>query len=258
MTEFDPGPPEAFGDHFDHMPDLAAHRALFWFSWGPVFYRGRLDGSARLLCIASDPGPTERIACRSLVGDAGQRVQGFLTKLGLTRSYVLVNAHPYALLPSKGAAGRRLLSEHALFKQWRNAMYDMLRSTSIQAVVAFGEQAQKAVELWPGARSLQIFPLQHPSSQDPIALATAWRGAISQLREIIEPDVDGDNSRANYGDAIRESDYAAIPRRDLPWGLPAFVGDDAWGRRARPRRTNAVERAPHDPRHSIVWRAPRA
>ena len=54
-----------------------------------------------MLCIASDPGPTERIAGRTLVGDAGQRVQGFLTKLGLTRSYALVNAFAYALLPSR-------------------------------------------------------------------------------------------------------------------------------------------------------------
>jgi hypothetical protein len=35
-----------------------------------------------------------------MVGDAGQRVQGFLSKLGLTRSYVLVNAHPLALHPA--------------------------------------------------------------------------------------------------------------------------------------------------------------
>jgi hypothetical protein len=34
------------------------------------------------------------------VGDAGQRVQGFLSKLGLTRSYVLDNAHPFALHPA--------------------------------------------------------------------------------------------------------------------------------------------------------------
>jgi uracil-DNA glycosylase len=34
-----------------------------------------LDRSAKVLCIASDPGPTERIVGRTLVGDAGQRVQ---------------------------------------------------------------------------------------------------------------------------------------------------------------------------------------
>ena len=32
---------------------------------------------------------------RRLAGDAGQRVQGLLRKVGLTRSYVLANAHAY-------------------------------------------------------------------------------------------------------------------------------------------------------------------
>ena len=69
----------------------------FWFDWGPIFYRGRLDGSARVMCVASDPGPTERIAGRCLVGNAGQRVQGLLAKLGLTRSHVCLNAWAYAV-----------------------------------------------------------------------------------------------------------------------------------------------------------------
>jgi hypothetical protein len=54
-----------------------------------------------VLCLASDPGPTERIAGRTLVGNAGQRVQGLLAKLGLTRSYLCLNAWAYALRPSK-------------------------------------------------------------------------------------------------------------------------------------------------------------
>ena len=86
-----------------------------WFRvhWGPVFYRGLLNGRARVLCVASDPGPTERIAGRTLVGDAGQRVQSFLAKLGLTRSYALVNAFAYALLPSKASQATRILAEPA-------------------------------------------------------------------------------------------------------------------------------------------------
>ncbi len=52
------------------------------------------------MAIASDPGPSERLVGRTLVGDTGQRIQGFLTKLGLTSSYVLVNAFPYAVHPS--------------------------------------------------------------------------------------------------------------------------------------------------------------
>ena len=77
-----------------------------------MFYRGRLDGSARVLCVASDPGPTERIAGRSLVGNAGQRVQGLLAKLGLTRSYLCLNAWAYARASEPGA-GRAAAARRA-------------------------------------------------------------------------------------------------------------------------------------------------
>src|SRR5215208_3485941 len=108
MSEFDHGPTAQLAALFDDVPD-PPEREDFWFDWGPVFYRGRLDASARVLCIASDPGPTERIAGRSLVGNAGQRVQGFLAKLGLTRSYVCLNAYALALIPSQAAGGDDVL-----------------------------------------------------------------------------------------------------------------------------------------------------
>jgi hypothetical protein len=128
-------------------PDTAAQRTLFWYDRGPVFYRGRLSGSARLLGIASDPGPTERAACRTPVGDAGQRVQGFLSKLGLTRSYVLVNAHPFALHSGKANQAKPLLAKPA-HRDWRNQFYDAVVGPKLQAVAAFGDQAQEALRLW--------------------------------------------------------------------------------------------------------------
>src|SRR5688500_6160195 len=122
MGAFDPGPPASFAAIFDAMPDHSGVREHFWFDWGPVFYRGRLDGTARVLAIASDPGPTERVACRTLVGDAGQRVQGFLAKLGLTRSYLCLNALPYALFPSHGSHADDVLAEPNILA-WRNTLY---------------------------------------------------------------------------------------------------------------------------------------
>jgi hypothetical protein len=36
----------------------------------------------------------------------------------------------------------------------------------------------------------------------------------------------------HYGTRFRESDYQRIPSRDLPFGMPAWFGDDACGRKA--------------------------
>jgi hypothetical protein len=255
MAEFDSGPSKAIANHLAALPSYAPHRGLFWYDWGPVFYRGRLDKSARLLCIASDPGPTERIACRTLVGDAGQRVQGFLTKLGLTSGYSLVNAFAYALLPSKAQRATPMLSEPAHLA-WRNALLDKITGPSLQAVVAFGAQARAAVRLWDAAPDVPILEIPHPSSRDAKALVDAWHAAIIQLRGIVTPDADGDATGPNYGPKFTEADYARIPPRDLPFGLPDWVGDDSWGRKARPKHNNSVERPGSDLLHTLNWHAP--
>jgi uracil-DNA glycosylase len=256
MHDHDPGPPPAFEAHFAAFPDMTPFRQHFWFDWGPIFYRGRLDGTARILCVASDPGPTERIAGRTLVGDAGQRVQGFLTKLGLTQSYLCVNAFAYALFPSHGSKVGPVLDDPDQ-KAWRNGLFDLARTPSLVAVIAFGAQAQAAVDRWPGKAGLHLEELPHPSSRSASALLNAWRAAVPRLRAIVPPDADGDNTGPNYGTSFREADYSPIPRRDLPFGAPPFLGDDAWGRHASPRHNNGVARPVPDDKHTLIWQAPR-
>lgn len=257
MAEFDKGPPAILAKAFDTCPDYGVHRAHFWYDWGAVFYRGRLDGSAKVLCIASDPGATERIAGRTLVGDAGQRVQGFLTKLGLTRSYLCLNTYAYALFPSHAAQGEIILTEPSHLA-WRNRLLDLVHKPALQCVIAFGVQARKAVQLWPGKGMLPVVEVPHPSSHDEAELLTKWRAAIVQLRALVTPDPDGAVGGPNYGTSFRESDYAAIPRRDLPFGAPTFLGDDAKGRASTPSRRTSVSRPNPDDRHTLIWVAPNA
>ncbi|MFL5798447.1 MAG: uracil-DNA glycosylase family protein [Actinomycetota bacterium] len=255
MSAFDPGPPPDFEAIFDVAPDYAPFREHFWFDWGPVFYRGRLDGTARVLCVASDPGPTERIAGRTLVGDAGQRVQGFLTKLGLTRSYLCLNAFAFALFPSHGSSAPTVLKDPDQLA-WRNALYDHAVHAGLQAIVAFGRNAQQAVALWPGASAAPVFEVPHPSSHDTAALVGAWQAAVPQLRALVTPDPDGVSTGPNYGTTFAESDYAPIPKADLPFGLPTWFGDDHWGRTASPRHSNCVSRPSPDDHHTLAWIAP--
>jgi hypothetical protein len=74
VIEFDSGPTPALAEHFAKLPSYAAQRDLFWFDWGPIFYRGRLDKSARVLVIASDPGRwlvTRASACKAFCTNLG-------------------------------------------------------------------------------------------------------------------------------------------------------------------------------------------
>ena len=256
-VEFDAGPPPEFAELFARVPSYAPYKEHFWYDWGPIFYRGRLDGSARVLCVASDPGPTERVAMRTLVGDAGQRVQGFLAKVGLTRSYVCVNAFAYAIYPSHTSEGPSILRDPEHLK-WRNEMFDMLKGPDLRAVMAFGEQAQDAVALWEGKGDLPVLEVPHPSSRSPKLLLSAWRDAVVRLRDLVEPDPEGNPEMPNYGSSFREADYARVPLRDLPFGVPGWLGDDSWGRKARPRHNNCVSRPGYDIGHTLVWNAPRS
>ncbi|MER7701933.1 hypothetical protein ABTX81_03390 [Kitasatospora sp. NPDC097605] len=254
MAEFDRGPTDAFAELFARVPDPPDTQA-FWFDWGPIFYRGRLDGSARVLIVASDPGPTERIAARTLVGDAGQRVQGFLGKLGLTRSYVCLNAWAYAVHPSDAEEMKDRLADSAQL-HWRNQVFSSAVGLQLQAVVAMGFMAQEAVRLWDGRPQQAVLSkVPHPSSHDPVALLNGWRAAVTTLRAIVTPDDDGDNTGPNYGDTFEESDYRPVPRRDLPFGVPAFLGDDAWVRAKGTGQPTSVSRPSPDDGHTLIWKA---
>lgn len=255
--EYDPGPPGNIADLFGQIPDHSPYKAYFWYDWGPVFYRGRLDGSARVLCVASDPGATERVALRTLVGDAGQRTQGFLGKIGLTRSYVCLNAFAYSLFPSRTSQAAQLLEQPELLS-WRNQVYDAVAGPDLQAVVAFGVLAQRAVSLWPGAHGKAVIEIPHPSSRDERRLLREWKAAVTQLRAIVTPDPDGRITDPNYGSVFGEADYAPIPRWDLPFGVPPWLGDDSKGRKASPPKRDCVTRPKPDDRHTLIWVAPRS
>jgi len=254
--EFDSGPPAAWATLFSTLPDYSPFKQHFWFDWGPIIYRGRLDGTAKVLCIASDPGATERIAGRTLVGDAGQRVQGFLAKLGITHSYLCLNAFAYGLFPTHADQAGPVLNDLDQLK-WRNKVYDKAKGAKVQAIIAFGGEAQDAVALWPGKGTTPLFKLPHPSSHVEATLVTKWCKGITDLRAIVTPDADGHADLPNYGNAFAESDYAPIPRRDLPYGVPVFLGDDAWARKTAVHASSVTRPSPDD-RHTLIWKAPQS
>src|SRR5437660_6756806 len=96
--EFCPGYPPPYDALVASYPGTDVYPSQdFRVEWGPIFHRGRLDGTARVLVLGQDPGAHESIARRILVGEAGQRVQGFLARLGVTKSYVMINTFVYSV-----------------------------------------------------------------------------------------------------------------------------------------------------------------
>src|SRR3954453_6239090 len=168
MPEFDPGPgQDPFATLARDYPDGGVYPAGdFRVEWGPIFHRGRLDGSARIVVVGQDPGQHESIAHRILVGEAGQRVQGFLAKLGIERSYVMVNAYLYSVYGQ--SAGEKHAADAAI-AAYRNRWFDaLLVGSQIRAVISFGHLGRAAFEPWAGTPAgqdagLSFEHLTHPT-----------------------------------------------------------------------------------------------
>jgi cytosine/adenosine deaminase-related metal-dependent hydrolase len=222
--------------------------ADFRLEWGPIFHRGRLNGTARLLVVGQDPAASETFVRRILVGIAGQRTQGFMHRLGLTRSYVLINTFLYSVYGQGG--GNRHAKDGAI-AQYRDRWIDaILAQGSIEAVIALGELADQAWIGWkdrhPGqpGRDLPYRHITHPTQPDSASggdptkqadltrkLLANWSEALTALHGSIQhPDVA--TPLRTYGTTWQTDDLDAIPPVDLPPGIPAWMRDqDHWAQR---------------------------
>ena len=219
----------------------------FRVEWGPIFHRGRLDGTARVLVLGQDPATHETISRRILVGEAGQRLQGLLAKVGVSESYVMLNVYLYSLY-GQGGGSRQL--KNGRITDYRNAWLDaLLVSTDVTAVVALGDLATKAYTSWStrrpeAANGIHLSSIRHPTyaegaargSGRPLAQTTAaqlanWNDHLPALAEHVEPESTVDLTP--YGAGWAPADLAPIPERDLPPGTPAWWRDvAAWAVRS--------------------------
>jgi uracil-DNA glycosylase len=248
---FDPGYfAEPFRTLCEEHPESDGYPpSQFRVEWGPIFHRGRLDGSARVLVIGQDPAQHETIVRRVLVGEAGRRLQGFLAKLGITKSYVIINTFLYSVygsVKSKTRKGEVLVG-------YRNRWIDaLLASGKVEGVVALGTAAHEAWEMWkatPNGQALEVTfaPITHPTQpessswNDKAKLAEAtkkmlqnWNTGLDVLRPaVLHPDVQ--TAITQYGDTWADGDRLPIPEQDIPAGLPAWMHEnDGWARRSGP------------------------
>jgi uracil-DNA glycosylase len=246
---FDPGPvDEPFLSLAEDYPGADVYpSAAFRVEWGPIFHRGRLDGSARLLVIGQDPAQSESVVRRILVGEAGHRAQGLMAKLGFDHSYLLVNTFLYSVY---GQAGGEQHKNDTAIVAYRNRWLDAIfASNQIEAVLALGSLADDAWKKWKAtaageAQSPGYEHVTHPtqpessSGGDPNKLKAAiaamlenWNQALARLHPLItQPDLSG--PLVPYGSAFAPNDRVEIPEFDVPAGTPGWMRSPAgWAQR---------------------------
>jgi hypothetical protein len=94
----------------------------------------------------------------------------------------------------------QVLRTNAAIKTSRHALYDaLLAGGSLQAIVAFGDVAQLAYDLWaasnPAVAGVPVLKVGHPAAVDCTgsgddAALKKWKQAVTTLREMVTPDPD--------------------------------------------------------------------
>jgi hypothetical protein len=262
---FDPGyGSEPFRSLVADAPGAAVYPAAdFRLEWGPVFHRGRLDGSARLLVLGQDPAQHETIVRRILVGEAGHRIQGFLAKLGLDQSYVMVNTFLYSVFGQGGGSKHRNDKKIADYRnRWLQAL---LTAGKVEAVVALGSLADEA---WQAFRSsaagggvqVKYEPITHPTQPEAAGgdaakhaaaikrLLENWNGALQSLHPLQHPD--HSVSLELYGDAFKPEEKVPIPQIDAPPWAPEWMRlNDGWANRpgtGKTKRASILVKVPSE------------
>jgi uracil-DNA glycosylase len=206
--------------------------------WGPIFHRGRLDGTATVLIIGQDPAEHEAVARRILIGVAGQRAQGLLTRLGITVSYTMVNTFLYSVY---GQSGGEQHQHDPAISSYRNQWLDTIAAGNpLQAIITLGTLAADAYTTWAATPAGKGCPAYHAAILHPtypesasaagtITLAAAtqrllanWNAALPGLHSAIAHPDQPPNT-APYGTTFAPTDLTTIPQADLPPGLPAWM-----------------------------------
>jgi hypothetical protein len=261
--EFDPGyGSEPFRSLVADTPGTDVYpQSDFRVEWGPVFHRGRLDGSARVLVLGQDPAQHETILRRILVGEAGHRTQGFLAKLGIDRSYVMVNTFLYSVYGQSGGNKHRHNPAVAAYRnRWLRAL---LADTNVEAVIALGTLADSAWQTFTASPdsagiTVKYAPITHPTQPEAAGgdaakhaaaikrLLTNWNNGLQTLYPLQHPD--RTVPLKPYGDAFATGEKAPIPQFDSPAWAPEWMRlNDGWAERpgsGKTKRASILIRVP--------------
>jgi uracil-DNA glycosylase len=156
--ELDPGPPDTSGwaDVFAETPNYrglgraVVGREAFRWHHGPMFYRGRLDGSATVVVVGQEGAQDESLAHRSFTGGTGARMQHLLRFLSFDRSYLFLNSFVYPIFGQYTADLRPLAQDpRSPIVKHRNRILDnAVADGDVRLVIAVGLAAKESIATW--------------------------------------------------------------------------------------------------------------
>ncbi|HET6751637.1 MAG TPA: uracil-DNA glycosylase family protein [Actinomycetes bacterium] len=257
--EHDPGPTTASGwaalfadtPNYRGLGRAVLGREAFRWHHGPMFFRGRLDGSAKVVLVGQEGAQDESLSHRSFTGGTGARMQHFLHHIGLDRSYLFLNSFVYPIFGQYSDMLRRIAQDlRSPITQHRNRILDKaVVDGDARLVVAVGRAAKESIATWVRAHGGNADPNQlhdatlgslpsrvrlvgvvHPGSASGGSTG-AIRADFQRACNVVRDEVDADPGwlPADPGvprnlDAAYQYRSAAIPHRDFPFGSCPRLG----------------------------------
>lgn len=260
IGEHDPGPPAGSGwaELFAETPNYRglAHAVLgkeaFRWQHGPMFFRGRLDGSARVVLVGQEGAQDESLSHRSFTGGTGARMQHFLRHLGLDRSYLFLNSFVYPIFGQYTLELRPLAQDpRSPIVAHRHRILDKaLNDGDTRLVIAVGRAAKESIATWVKAHGgtanpdhleaashgslpsqLRLLGVLHPGSASggggTAAIKADFQRALGLIKNWVDADPNWLPADANMPRNLDlPFQYAsdAIPYRDFPFGTCPRLG----------------------------------
>jgi uracil-DNA glycosylase len=259
IWEHDPGPPAGSGwaELFAETPNYRGlGRAVLGkeaFRWhhGPMFFRGRLDGSAKVVVVGQEGAQDESLSHRSFTGGTGARMQHFLRHLGLDRSYLFLNSFVYPIFGQYTDTLRPLAQDsRSPIAAHRKRIFDKaVVDGDVRLVVAVGRAAKESVASWIRAHGgsanpdkleaaslgslpnrVRVVGVLHPGGAtggSATAIKADFRRAVGRVKDWIDDDSGWLPADPGVGrDLASPYQYssAPIPFRDFPFGVCPRLG----------------------------------
>ncbi len=208
---------------------------------GPL-YRGRFTG-VRLLVLADQAGHDDVAWGRAFTGEAGQRFQGLIAALGITRSYLVLRTLPVDTAGLSAGKVWALADRPDVVALHRAVSGRVLDDNPVAAVVTVGPHAERIA----GRLDLDSQPVVSLPPWSATGARDDWARAHARLRSLGIP-IDQPPTAATW-----DGERAQIPRADLPFGFPRWQGSSG-DRVVRSKRVAGAD-PPPEPAYK-VW-APR-
>ena len=202
------------------------------FGVGPI-YRGRFK-KVSLLVLADQASQDDLFTGRALCGEAGQRLQRFLSAAGITTRYLVLRTLPVDTLGLSTGTVNALV-DHPSVRAVHRELIRRVRAASsgLAAVLTLGRAAARlAPNVVPP--DLPVIGLQAWGASGWLA---SWQSALDRLATLTY--TKDSSSPSFHADGARSQ----IPRIDLPYGTTRWIGTSG-DRGDRPKDLNTGKPSP--------------